>query len=238
MVSRLFSSKAATPIKLYIDTMSQPCRALDIFLKINKLPYEPINVSLGKFEHMTEEFEKLNPFKKVPVMDEGGFILTESVAIFRHLCRKYKVAENWYPKDDVKRARVDEYLEWQHIGVRAPCALYVWAVFFTPTITGQASSPRQVESRKNSMIKACDDLNDVWLKDKPFVAGQEISFADLLAACEVEELILTDYNPREGRPKLAAWLDRVRAETNPYYDEAHERINKLAKKLVAGRAKL
>jgi len=34
------------------------------------------------------------------------------------------VADHWYPKDSVKQAQVDEYLEWQHTNTRADCALY------------------------------------------------------------------------------------------------------------------
>lgn len=48
-----------------------------------------------------------------------------SVAILRYLCRTYNVADHWYPKDSVKQARVDEYLEWQHTNTRAHCARYV-----------------------------------------------------------------------------------------------------------------
>lgn len=28
-------------------------------------------------EHLSEEYEKLNPLKKVPIIDDGGFILRE-----------------------------------------------------------------------------------------------------------------------------------------------------------------
>ncbi|CAG7721257.1 unnamed protein product, partial [Allacma fusca] len=42
------------------------------------------------------------------------------------------------------------------------------------------------------------------------VHGDEISIADLLAVGEIEMIRLTGYNPREGRPKLSAFLDRVK----------------------------
>ncbi|BES96725.1 glutathione s-transferase [Nesidiocoris tenuis] len=218
------------PFKFYYDNLSQPCRALEVFFKRNQVAYEPKMVNLGKMEHMTEEFGKLNPFQKVPVIDDDGFVLTESVAIFRHICRTRKIDDNWYPADAIARAKVDEYIEWQHIGIRAPCALFAFAVFFTPKITGQAPNPRQIEARKTSAIKACDDINDVWLNGKQFVAGEQISFADLLAACELQQLLLTDLDPKEGRPNLAAWMERVRQLTNPHFDEAAARLVKISKK--------
>lgn len=229
MVSRLFSSKAIKPLTLYLDTLSQPCRALEIFLKSNRIAYTPETVNLGKMEHLTEDFAKLNPFKKVPVIDDNGFTLTESVAIFRYICKTAEVADNWYPHDSAKQAYVDEFLEWQHIGLRAPCGLYVWAVFFTPNITGEPVHPKVVETRRKAMMQACDDMNNIWLRNnKSFITGPEICFADVLAACELQQLVLTDYDPKIGRPVLASWLERVRTATNPYFDEAHAKILKVA----------
>ena len=61
----------------YYDLMSQPCRALYIFLKMAGIPFESRTIALGKMEHLTDEYAKINPFKKVPVIDDSGFILTE-----------------------------------------------------------------------------------------------------------------------------------------------------------------
>jgi glutathione S-transferase len=41
------------------------------------IPFQPKEVALRKLENMTDEFVKINPFKKVPVIDDSGFILTE-----------------------------------------------------------------------------------------------------------------------------------------------------------------
>jgi glutathione S-transferase len=44
---------------------------------MTSISYQSKEVALRKLENMTEEFIKINPFKKVPVIDDSGFILTE-----------------------------------------------------------------------------------------------------------------------------------------------------------------
>lgn len=66
-------------------------------------------------QHLTADFQNINRFKKIPCIVDGDFKLVESIAIYRYLASEYKVDDHWYPKDSKKRARIDEYLEWQHV---------------------------------------------------------------------------------------------------------------------------
>lgn len=65
------------PLVFYYDLMSQPSRAVYIFLKMSGIPSESREIALRKLEHTTDEYAQINPFKKVPVIDDHGFILTE-----------------------------------------------------------------------------------------------------------------------------------------------------------------
>lgn len=42
---------AVQPLKLYFDLVSQPARALFMFLKLNNIPFEPCRISIkdGKY---------------------------------------------------------------------------------------------------------------------------------------------------------------------------------------------
>lgn len=57
-----------------------------------------------------------------------------------------------------------------------------------PTLMGQQVSEERVSEAKRQMENALDTINNVWLKDKPFIVGDEITIADLVAATEVEQL--------------------------------------------------
>lgn len=53
---------------------------------------------------------------------------------------------------------------------------------------GQTVDPARVSEAKNRMEEALDLLTNVWLKDKTFIVGNEITVADLVAATEIEQL--------------------------------------------------
>uniref|UniRef100_A0A182UKQ6 glutathione transferase n=1 Tax=Anopheles melas TaxID=34690 RepID=A0A182UKQ6_9DIPT len=225
-------------LKYYYDLMSQPSRALWIFLEKTKLPYENCLINLGKGEHLTEEFKAINRFQKVPCITDSQIKLAESVAIFRYLCREYKVPDHWYPADSRRQALVDEYLEWQHHNTRATCAIYFQYVWLRPLMFGTKVDPKQAEKYRARMERSLDFIEREYLgSDARFIAGDEITVADLLAACEIEQPRMAGYDPCEGRPNLTQWMARVRESTNPYYDQAHKLVNKFAQD-TASKAKL
>ncbi|KZC04623.1 PREDICTED: glutathione S-transferase theta-1-like [Dufourea novaeangliae] len=214
-------------LKLYYDLLSQPSRVLYIFVKTCNIPFEKKIINLGKMEQHNPDYEKVNPFKKVPAIEHNGFNIIESVAILRYLCREFNVADHWYPKDSKAQIKVDEYLEWQHLNTRLHCGSYFHQKYLIPRITGEPIT-KDIMDYENRMIDCLNLLENVWLKNKPFLAGSDISIADLVGSCEVEQVRLAGYNPHEGRPHLTAWMNRVADKTNPYYQEAHVFIEKLS----------
>ena len=65
------------------------------------------------------DYGAINPFHTVPAMDEDNFLLVESEAILKFIAGKKEVAKHWYPTTPRHRAKVDEYMAWQHGGIRA-----------------------------------------------------------------------------------------------------------------------
>ncbi|KAF4518210.1 hypothetical protein B566_EDAN005935 [Ephemera danica] len=209
-------------LRLYFDLMSQPSRAVFIFLKANNINFEQKKIDLKKGEHMTEEYRAVSRFGLVPVIDDNGFQLTESVGIMRYLCREKGVADHWYPKDSKKQAQVDEYLEWQHLNTRANCALFFRIKFLHPMVTGKLPSDKEVAKRQKLMEETLNKLENDWLGDRKFLVGNEITIADILGACEVEQPRMAGFDPCEGRPRLSAWMERVKQQLAPHYEDAHK----------------
>jgi glutathione S-transferase len=53
------------------------------------VPYEIVNINFSVGEHKSEKYMKLQPFGKIPVLDDDGFILFESRAIAKYIAAKY-----------------------------------------------------------------------------------------------------------------------------------------------------
>ncbi|XP_071619403.1 glutathione S-transferase theta-4 [Heliangelus exortis] len=210
-------------LELYLDLVSQPCRAVYIFARSNNIPFEFKKVELMKEQHRTEEFQKVNSLMKVPALKDGSFTLSESIAILLYLARKFKTPDHWYPSDLEKRARVDEYLSWQHINIRGKASKLFVSKALVPVLTGQPLSPEKLEGITEELNIVLKQFEEVFLQDKLFIAGSEISLADLVALVDLMQPVSAGYNLFEERPKLAQWRRRVEeAVGKQLFQEAHE----------------
>ncbi|XP_039628053.1 glutathione S-transferase theta-3-like [Polypterus senegalus] len=212
-------------LELYLDLLSQPCRSVYIFAKANSIQFDFKKVSLAEGQQYGEEFSKINLLRKVPAMKDGDFTLAESIAILLYLCRKYQTPDHWYPEDPLKRARVDEYLSWQHSAMRAHAAKIFWFRLMIPFITGEDVPTAKMDSAMEDLNNTLQLFEDKFLQDNPFIVGDEISLADVVAIVEIMQPLGSCLDVFEGRPKLAAWRDRVKDKIGPkLFDEAHKDI--------------
>lgn len=75
-----------------------------------ELPYEARRVGSRTGETNTPEFNRMNPSEKIPVLQDGELVLSESAAIVNYLARAYGAAKNMLPPDEVReRARYDQW---------------------------------------------------------------------------------------------------------------------------------
>ncbi|NXX44010.1 GSTT1 transferase, partial [Tricholaema leucomelas] len=146
-----------------------------------------------------------------------------SIAILLYLSRKFKTPDHWYPAELQKRALVDEYLSWQHTTVQAKGGALFIDKMLLPIFTGKPVPAEKMQSLTEELNVVLNQFEEKFLQDKPFIAGTEISLADLLALEEIIQPIIVGHDPFEGRPKLAAWRRRVEGAVGQQLcQEAHE----------------
>nr|ABY83769.1 glutathione S-transferase theta [Channa punctata] len=214
-------------MELYLDLISQPCRSVLLFAKVVGVPFDFKAVDLSEGQHYSEEFGKISMLRKVPVLKDGSFILTESVAILKYIAQKYSssVADHWYPAGLEQRARVNEYLAWQHTNLRLHGSKVFLLRSVFPIIMGAEAPKDKMDAAVEDLKQSLNLLEEKFQQNRSFIAGDKISLADLVAIVEIMQPVGTGLDVFEGRPKLIAWRERVKkALGEKLFDEAHEAI--------------
>src|ERR1043166_6432279 len=199
----LFFWRKIMAIKLYDAVPSSNSDRVKYVLHEKGLAYERVTLDLAKKDQKRPEFLKLNPYGKVPVIDDNGKVLFESCIINEYLDEKYPDPP-LMPKDPYLRGRgrvlVDYALNFMHDPY--------WA------LRGEMRKP---EAERNAAIAADNrrrlaDLLpylETALDDKPYFLGA-LSLTDI--AIVPRFLRMEEYGGLNAAtaPKLAAWLARMK----------------------------
>lgn len=163
----------------------------------------------------------MNPQHTIPTLDDDGAIIYDSHAICSYLVEKYAKDDKLYPKDLVKRADVDArlHLDSGHLFARLRM-LYEPVLYYGST---------DCSVDKIAYIQKCWDIMENFLKEKPYVCGDELTIADFCCVATITSV--NDAAPIDETkyPKLLAWLNRM-AEL-PYYKEINEEGSEELKRL-------
>jgi maleylacetoacetate isomerase/maleylpyruvate isomerase len=92
-------------MKLYTYFRSSAAFRVRIALNLKGLAYEPAFVHLPRGEHRAPAYGAVNPQALLPTLEDGGRLLTQSLAILEYLEETHP-APPLLPKDPFERARV------------------------------------------------------------------------------------------------------------------------------------
>ncbi|TDG43224.1 hypothetical protein AWZ03_010352 [Drosophila navojoa] len=196
---------------LYGMDISPPVRACLLTLRALELSFQYKIVDLLSGEHKTEEFLQKNPQHTVPLLDDNGTLIWDSHAICCYLVDKYGQSDDLYPKDLVKRAKLEQRLYFDasvlFMSLRNICAPY-----FHKKVT---TVPQE---KIDNIIDAYGHLEN-FLSDSPYLTGDTVTIADFCCAATASSLpAMVSIDP-EKYPKITAWLERL--SELPYYKEAN-----------------
>ena len=155
----------------------------------------------------------------IPVLEDGNLCISESPAILSYLCERNGF-EAWYGNPgSARKATIDSYMHWHHGGTRKLAKLQV--------------SKIRPDLKYTETAKDIEEINDVlrsiengWLREDSYIAGHDLSIADMLAYEEFAQVYMTGLLPQlDEYPRIAAWINRM--TQLPYHAEAHHALTVL-----------
>jgi glutathione S-transferase len=163
-------------MKFYIF-MGSP-RAFKVMAVANHLglDYELQQLDPTKGEHLSAAYAAVNPNKRMPAMEDEGFILWESNAITQYLASK-KPEAGLLPLDGPARAQVNQWQFWDMSSWDPACAIIVFERLVKKMLGMGEPDPAKVQEGEQNFHRYAQILNDN-LKGRKFVIGNTLTLAD------------------------------------------------------------
>ena len=202
-------------MKIYGHFFSPPANQVRLTASALGLDAEYVHVDLTKGEHKSPEYMEVNPFGRVPALDDDGYKLAESAAICRYLACKTDCA--LYPSDDPKaRGEIDQWMDYAAHHVRTNMGKILFNKIIAPMLDAPVDEKSITEGQNN--LNACLPAIDATLGKTNYIAGDTLTIADtaMLAAMEPFEMIGYDVS---GFKNIAKW--RARNMNEDWYKNVH-----------------
>ncbi len=178
-------------IKLYGGARSR-ASIVKWYLEELQAPYEFQLLDMKEGEHLKPEFLAINPFGKVPAINDDGLILWESGAIMLYLAEKYS---------EVKT-------------LEARAIASQWVLFANSTL---ATGLFVAESREKETPRLLDGLNKI-LENKSYITGENFTVSDVAIGSILGYAIMMLQMSYADYPAIDAYMKRI--SDRPAYKKA------------------
>ena len=186
-------------LKIYGTSMSRAGRCLWA-LEETGVNYEHIPTAMADLK--TPAHLKLNPNGRIPVIDDDGFVLWESIAINLFIAEKYGNQPLW-PSTLYDRALTNQWSYWAMTEVESSLVAILRNRMILPA--EQRSEAAAVEAIEK--LKAPLAVIESHLSNREYLIGKEFTIADLNTAAvwNIGTMVGVDFS---SAPKTKAWLLR------------------------------
>jgi glutathione S-transferase len=190
-------------MKLYGFAPTRSIRALWTLRELG-VDFEFVNVNLVAGEHRRPEFLALNPAGKLPVLVDGDFVLTESVAIVLYLAEKY-ADRGLLPATLEARAEVNHWLLFTATELEQP----LWRIARHTTLYPKDKRLPDELALARQDFRDMATVMETHMNRRQFLVGDGVTVADFVAAYTLDwanEVHLLDASPH-----LRGYMDRMYA---------------------------
>jgi glutathione S-transferase len=207
-------------IRLFWGSGSPFAWRVMLTLEVKGIAYESKLLEFSKGEHKAAEYLRLNPRGKVPTLQDGAFVLYESLAIMVYLDRRYAEPPIF------GRTPQEAGLIWQSISETESYLLdaankLVRPIFFSKGL----ENVDEIQQAANIVRQELTTLDD-RLAHSLYLVGNQLSAADI-SVFPVIQMILRAASKDAARPlnlrllplsgtypRIAGWIQRIEALPN------------------------
>jgi glutathione S-transferase len=196
----------ARPLTIIGSFVSPYVRKVLACMNLKELAYEvdPITPFFGN-----DEFERLSPLRRIPVLVDGDVALSDSSVICAYLDEAYG-GHPLFPSDPKDRARARWFEEFADTRLGD---LFIWNFFYQrvvrPIVWGEPADEARVEKALHEGIPRALDYLERELPESGFLFG-EIGAADIAIASFFRNGAYAGFEPDAGRwPRTAALVKRT-----------------------------
>lgn len=150
----------------------------------------------------------MNPQHCIPTLDDNGVVLWESRAILSYLTNKYGKTDSLYPKDPVKRAKIDQRMYFD----MGTLYLRFMEYYYTQIFENKPADPEKYKRFEEAM-----GFFDTFLEGQKYAAGDNLTIADLTLIASVSTFEVAGF-PVNNYPNIKRWYATCKA-TAPGWEE-------------------
>jgi glutathione S-transferase len=186
-------------LKIYGVARTRAFRALWIAEEL-QLAYEHVPVEIGEAGARTPEFLALNPNGRLPLIADGDFVISESLAITLYLAKKYSHGA-LYPAAPEAEARLWQWSFWALAEVDR--GVNIWSLHAVRLPPDERNAALRNEAL--DVLAAPFKVLDAAVANNAYLVGPNFTVADLNVAAVISRAVDMDLT---AWPHLKNWLLR------------------------------
>ena len=186
-------------LRIYGIARTRAFRALWIAEELG-LAYEHLPIEIGDAGAGSPEFRKINPNGRLPFIEDGGFVLFESLAITFYLAKKHSDG-GLYPGTREAEARAWQWSFWAIAEVDR--GVNIWSLHAVRLPESERDAAKREEALK--VIAKPFRILDAAVAPQPYLLGDAFTVADLNVAAVISRAVDMDLS---AVPNLKTWLTR------------------------------
>jgi glutathione S-transferase len=188
-------------LRIHQHPFSTFSRRVRIALLEKKIPHELVEIDMVARQHRSPEYLALNPYGRVPTLEEDGFVLYESTAILEYL-ELTRPDPPLVPADPRGRALVAMHVKLCDIQLARQTGTIIFPKRFLPKERWdeKAMAQAKAESEKHLAIV------EKQLGARQFMVADRYSLVEVCYTPFVQFLPLMEITPP---PAVAAWVERM-----------------------------